>query len=35
MKNRRRLFTAVAIGAVVVIVVVLHLAGIIGAGIHQ
>lgn len=35
MQNRRPLITAIAIGAVVVVVVVLHLTGVIGAGIHH
>jgi len=35
MQNRRPLITALGIGAVVVIVVVLHLTGVIGPGIHR
>ena len=35
MQNRRPLITAIAIGAVVVVVVVLHLTGVIGANVHR
>ena len=35
MQNRRRLYTAIAIGLVVVVVVVLHLTGVIGEGVHH
>jgi hypothetical protein len=35
MQSRRQVLIGVAIGAVILIVVVLHLTGVIGANIHQ
>jgi hypothetical protein len=35
MQNRGPLFTAIAIGVVVLVVVVLHLTGVIGANVHH
>lgn len=35
MQNRGALFTAIAVGLVVLVVVVLHLTGVIGANVRQ